>query len=214
MLLTGFEPFGGSSTNPSARVVELLARRHARAPLARGLRLHTLMLPVVGGTGPGSARAAIRRAIASCRPDAVICVGEAATRAAICVERVAANVRSYRMRDNRGASVNNAPVIRGATRRLRATAAHPGLVRAMQLSMRGRGCAVRTSDDAGRFLCNEVLFDCLHRARQGQLVGFIHVPQTPAQARQRGRCGGRPLPASESARAVLAALRWIASLSP
>lgn len=212
VLLTGFEPFGGSQVNPSARVVELVCEWHSRSPIAPGLGLTARTLPVAGGTGPGSARAAIRRAIASCRPDAVICVGEAASRSAICVEQLAFNLRNYRMRDNQGAVVRNAPVVRGAPRAIRSTAAQPGLVMAMRRAMRQRGCAVRLSNDAGRFLCNEVLFDCLHRARPGQLVGFIHVPQTPAQARQRGLCGGRPLPARESARAVLAALRWIASL--
>lgn len=212
VLLTGFEPFGESAVNPSQRVVELVSMRHARSPIARGMRLHVRTLPVVGGTGRGSARAAIRRAIAACRPDAVICVGEAASRSAICIEQVAFNVRNYRMRDNRGVSVRNAPVIKGAPRAIRASAAQPGLALAMRRAMQGRGCAVRTSQDAGRFLCNEVLFDCLHRARAGQVVGFIHVPQTPAQARRRGLCGGRPLPARESARAVIAALRWICSL--
>lgn len=211
VLITGFEPFGGSGTNPSAEVVRRLAEAHRCKPLARQLHLRVEVLPVVGGTAPGSARHALRRAIARHRPHTVICIGEAASRASICIERIAFNERSYRIADNSGTRASARPVVRGAPHSLRSTAAHAGLARAMRLAVRTSGAAVRWSDDAGRFLCNEILFDCLHRARGAYETVFIHVPQTPRQAHLRGRCGGRPLRAEASARAVRAAIRWIAS---
>jgi pyroglutamyl-peptidase len=211
VLITGFEPFGGSGTNPSAEIVRRLADLHRRKPVAAQLDLRTAVLPVVGGTAAGSARHALRRAIARHRPDTVICVGEAASRASICIERVAFNHRSYRIADNSGARVSARPVVRGAPRQLRSTAGHAGLARAMRLAVCDSGAAVRWSDDAGRFLCNEVLFDCLHRARGAYEAVFIHLPQTPAQARARGLCGGRPMRAALGARAIRAAICWIAS---
>lgn len=211
VLITGFEPFGGSGLNPSAEIVRRIVAAHGRNPLVAELDLRGEVLPVVGGTAPGSARHSLRRAIARHRPHAVICIGEAASRASICIERIAFNERSYRIADNSGTRASARPVVRGAPRSLRSTAAHAGLARAMRLAVRDFGAAVRWSDDAGRFLCNEVLFDCLHRARGTYEAVFIHVPQTPAQARTRGRCGGRPLRTAVSERAVRAAIRWIAS---
>ena len=211
MLITGFEPFGGSGINPSAEIVRRIVAAHGRHPLVTQLELRGEVLPVVGGTAPGSSRHSLRHAIARHRPHAVICVGEAASRASICIERIAFNERNYRIADNSGACASARPVVRGAPRSLRSTAAHEGLARAMRRAVRGCGAAVRWSDDAGRFLCNEILFDCLHRARGAYEAVFIHVPQTPAQARMRGLCGGHPLPTAVGERAVRAAIRWIAS---
>lgn len=210
VLITGFEPFGGSGANPSEQIVRRLLAQHERRPLAEGLALHGAVLPVIGGIAQGSARRALREAIARVRPHAVVCFGEAASRASICVERTAFNERTYRIADNSGRTASSSPVIRGAPATLHSTAAHPGLLRAMRDAVRTHGAAVRFSDDAGRFLCNEILFDCLHRARSAYESVFIHVPQTPAQARVRGNLGGTPLPASTSARAAAAAIRWIA----
>jgi pyroglutamyl-peptidase len=210
VLVTGFEAFGNSTTNPSESIVRRLEALHERRPLACGLSLHTTVLPVVGGIARGSARHALRIAIARCWPNAVVCFGEAASRSSICVERVAYNERAYRIADNGGARVVSAPVTRGAPASLRSTAIDAGMLRAMRDAVRSFGASVRMSDDAGRFLCNEVLFDCLHRARGAYAAVFIHVPQTPAQAQARGDCGGTPLPAAISARAAVAAVRWLA----
>jgi len=210
ILISGFEPFGNSASNPSEAIVRRLMALHAQRPLARGVALHAAVLPVVGGTAPGSARHALRSAIARHHPGTVVCFGEAASRASICVERTAFNERTYRIADNRGRAVSSSPVIRGAPSSLGSTAAHPAMLRAMRDAVRAHGVAVRMSDDAGRFLCNEVLFDCLHRARGVYEAVFIHVPQTPAQARVRGNCGGTPLPVATSVRAAAAAIRWLA----
>ena len=210
-MITGFEAFGGSSSNPSEEIVRRILSSHARRPLAAGLALHGEILPVVGGTAPGSARHALRRALRRHRPHAVLCIGEAASRTSICIERIAFNECTYRIADNSGVCATSKPVVRGAPASLRSTAAHPGLLREMRHAVRAHGASVRMSDDAGRFLCNEVLFECLHHARGAYEAAFIHVPQTPAQARRRGRLGGRPLRSAVSARAVSAAIRWIAS---
>lgn len=210
IVISGFEPFGGSGLNPSGDVVRRVMAAHAHRALSGGLALQGITLPVVGGVRPGSARHAIRVAIADFRPQAVICVGEASSRASICIERIAFNERSYRIADNSGSRITSAPVVRGAPKCLRSTAAHPGMLRAMRVAVRAHDATVRMSDDAGRFICNEVLFDCLHRARGAYEAVFIHVPQTPAQARTRGGCGGTPLPAAVSARAAIAAIRWLA----
>ena len=109
VLVTGFEPFGGSGTNPSAMAAERL-----RAMRIRGAEVRTAVLPVVGGTAAGSARAAVDGLVDAFVPDAVVHFGEAHLRGEVSVERVAVNLRDYRVADNAGVTVADEPVIAGA----------------------------------------------------------------------------------------------------
>ncbi len=55
VLLTGFEPFGGSQVNPSAQVVGRLARDGVP-----GVALHSAILPVDRQGGPATLLNAVR----------------------------------------------------------------------------------------------------------------------------------------------------------
>lgn len=66
ILVTGFEPFGGESTNPSMELVRALEAQIGPA------HIHTAILPV---TASGSLQAALQ-AIEEIGPDAVVCVGQ------------------------------------------------------------------------------------------------------------------------------------------
>ena len=109
VLVTGFEPFGGSPLNPSALVAERLSGERFRDAEVR-----TAVLPVVGGTGPGSARAALDALLDEVPADAVIHFGEAHLRSEVSVERVAVNLRDYAIADNAGGTVQDTPVVDGA----------------------------------------------------------------------------------------------------
>jgi pyrrolidone-carboxylate peptidase len=109
ILVTGFEPFGGSPVNPSAMAAESLA--HGRFP---GTEVRVLVLPVVGGTEPGSARAALDAMLEAFPADAAIHFGEAHVRGEVSVERVAVNLRDYRIADNSGAFAEDSPVVADA----------------------------------------------------------------------------------------------------
>jgi pyroglutamyl-peptidase len=62
VLLTGFEPFGGSQVNPSAQVVHTLARDGIP-----GVALHSAILPVDRQGGP----ATLLNAVRTLHPDAI-----------------------------------------------------------------------------------------------------------------------------------------------
>src|SRR6188768_2537302 len=100
LLLSGFEPFGGSRVNPSRDLVRRLARRRVA-----GWRVSTTILPVAGGRAPAKLIALIDRL----RPDAVIAFGEAGGSTSIAIERVAVNLRDYPFADNDGAIVREEP---------------------------------------------------------------------------------------------------------
>lgn len=194
ILVTGFEPFGDSAENPSAVLAgHLLAvGRHDAAIVGE-------VLPVVGGNRPGSARHALDRLIDVHRPAAVICLGEAHVRSEVSVERIAVNLRDYRIADNAGISAVDEPVVPGSPDAWFATLP----VAAMVASLRAGGIPAGRSLTAGTFLCNEVMFHALDRAQRegsGMLSGFVHLPQLESQHRLRP-VEARPIPLDELLRA-------------
>lgn len=196
ILLTGFEPFGGSGVNPSA----LLAERLAGTAVA-DVVIETMVLPVA--TIEAGNR--LDDAIDALRPRFVVCCGEDGGADRIRVERVAVNRRDFDA-DNRGVSCRGVPVVEGGPERLSATLPVEALVAASESA----GVAAGLSDSAGTYLCNEVMYRALHRGFAGLFApraGFIHVPRLPEQGAGRG--GSTPMPIArtiEGVRAMLAVL--------
>jgi len=210
ILLTGFEPFGGSAVNPSREAVLALAA--APPPDVREGRaaLETAILPVIGGAAPGSAAAVLAHALAAQRHDFVVCVGETGSRDMVCVERTAVNRRDYRIADNAGATVRDATVIDDAPAELASTLPVDALVDAV----RAAGVRADASTDAGRFLCNEIMFHAISLAHRGGLrgAGFVHVPRLPEQVREAAPHGGgrdRPAPIGMPLEQIVAALHAV-----
>ena len=171
VLLTGFEPFGGSQVNPSAQVVGRLARDGVP-----GVALHSAILPVDRQGGPATLLTAVR----ACQPDAILCLGEAARRPTISIERVALNLLDYRMADNSGHRAVDEPVVPDGPAAYFVTLP----VRAMLDAMRTAGIPAELSLSAGAFLCNQVTYELLHYLTTHQLdipAGFVHLPALPEQ---------------------------------
>ena len=171
LLLTGFEPFGGSGVNPSQQIVLALAQKGAA-----GVDLCTAILPVDRVGGPASALAAIEAQ----RPDAVLCLGQAARRPALSIERVAINLLDYAIADNAGNRVVDEPVVAGGPAAYFATLPLRRMLAAVQAAQ--TPCELSLS--AGAFLCNQVMYAVLHYLALHMpdvRAGFIHVPALPEQ---------------------------------
>lgn len=173
VLLTGFEPFGGQSVNPSWQAVQRLAETWDGPA-----RLVTLELPVDFRTaGP-----ALADAIESARPDVVVAVGQAGGRPDVTVERVAINVDDARISDNGGFSPVDEPVVAGGPAAYFATLP----VKACVAAMTEAGVPASVSQTAGTFVCNHVFYRVMHELETGPgpaaRGGFVHVPFTPEQA--------------------------------
>jgi len=179
VLLTGYEPFGGERVNPSARIVRALQRGAAPHP---ALRVKAAILPVDRRAMP----AALNRALAAHRPDLVLGVGQGTGRTSVDLESVAHNRIDFRgERDNGGNTAAGEPLHAGGPPRL--TSRLP--LRELAAELRGAGLPVRVSRDAGRHLCNALLFELL--ARHPRLPSaFVHVPLLPEQAARRRRSEG------------------------
>lgn len=171
ILLTGFEPFGGSDLNPSAMVVEALA-----ADPPPNVDLVTAVLAVVGE----EAGDRLVRIAEDERPDAIVMLGEATGRAGVTIEQVAINLRDYGMNDNVGNRVSNQPVVDAAPDAYFTTLPVEELVQAI----RAIGVPAARSLSAGAFLCNEISYRVLHAeaiAKRRTPAGFVHLPRVPEQ---------------------------------
>lgn len=195
ILLTGFEPFGGSAHNSAADVVSEIALRAAAGVLLTQQE-HDDAVDVSALTLPVEFEAAghmLTTALEQQRPDVVICVGLAAGTGALRLERVGLNMRDARIPDNAGAQPLDQPIVAGAPSAyfstLRLKAAHQRILAAQ--------IPVSLSLSAGTFVCNEVLYTLLHHISTGELpisAGFVHVPDL------RGR--DAPLSLAQAADAV------------
>jgi pyroglutamyl-peptidase len=203
LLVSGFEPFGGDSVNPSELVAAAL---HGSVLEAAGRRARVVAqrLPCAFA----EARVRLDTAIAECRPVAVLSLGLAAGRAGLSPERVAINLMDARIADNHGAQPRDQPVVPGGP------AAYFGTLpaKAMVAAMRAAGAPAELSLSAGSFVCNELFYGLMHqlatRGPAGCRGGFMHLPLLPAQAA--GPAGLRPSVALDvQVAAVAAALRAV-----
>lgn len=193
ILLTGFEPFGDASINPSWEAVQYVSERW------NGLaRLHAARLPVEFEEGAERLRAMVELL----RPDIVVATGLAAGRATVTPEVIAINRIDARIPDNSGAQPYDAPVVSGGPDGLFSTLP----VKAMVAAMREAGVPATLSYSAGTFVCNSTfyaLMDMIRRQERPMIGGFIHVPAMP----QSGPGGDLPTMSVETtARGLEAAL--------
>ena len=174
ILVTGFEPFGGESRNPSAEVVNAQPDRIAGADIVK------LILPVERFECVLRVEEAVRQHF----PRVVLSIGQAGGRAAVTVEQMAVNLEDYSMPDNGGNQPVDVPV------RADGPAAYFSTlpVKAMVQAMKQAGVPASVSNTAGTFVCNDLMYRLLdHLTMQGREIpaGFIHIPATPAQAAER-----------------------------
>ena len=168
LLITGFDPFGGATVNPSWEAV-------SRLPDAVGhYRLTKLQIPTVFGLAADTVLAAAQDG-----PDMILCVGQAGGRDAVTPERIAVNMASASIPDNAGNQPVEAPILPGGPDGIFSTVP----VAAMAAAITAAGLPGKISNTAGTFVCNDTLYRLLtHYAGTGTRVGFIHVPLLPHQA--------------------------------
>ena len=169
LLITGFDPFGGESINPSWEAVSRLPQTIGQYQLTK------LQIPTVFG----EAARVVLDTSAQLQPHVIICVGQAGGRRGITPEVIGINLREASIPDNAGFTPVNTPVIPGGPDGLFATVP----VREMVAALRRAEIPAALSYSAGAFVCNDVLYTLLHHFRDSStLVGFIHVPFLPQQA--------------------------------
>ena len=181
VLLTGFEPFGGESVNPSWEIARALDGWECEGHVVRAARLSCVF---------GEALRELDAALEAHSPALVVCLGQAGGRPEISIERVAINVDDARIPDNRGRQpVDDAIEADGPAAYFSTLP-----IKALAHDARAAGVAASVSNTAGTFVCNHVFYALMHRLATRPVLGrarggFIHVPYTPEQA------AGRDVPA-------------------
>lgn len=189
LLITGFEPFGGETVNPSWEAVRLLPEELG------DYRLTKLQIPTVFGRAAGTVLETAR----TLHPDVILCIGQAGGRSGVTPEVVGINLREARIPDNAGNQPENVPVVQDAPTAYFSTVP----VRAMVEAIRDAGVPAALSYSAGAFVCNDVLFSLLHHYCETETrVGFVHVPFLPEQAKE----AVPSLPLADIVRALTAAI--------
>ena len=173
VLVTGFDPFGGETLNPSWMAVQCLHGRQIG-----GHRIVGAQLPTVFGDALDAQEALLLRH----RPALAICTGQAGGRAALSLERVAINVDDARIPDNAGAQPVDTPVVAGGPAAYFTTLP----IKAMLSALLDQGINAEVSQAAGTFVCNHVFYGLMHAlATRAELRhtrgGLIHVPWLPQQ---------------------------------
>lgn len=169
ILLSGFEPFGGASVNASEQIVRQLDGRRLA-----GHVIHGIVLPCEFRRAPD----VLRKGLQKTRPAWVVCLGQAAGRREIAVERIAHNLDDAVIPDNAGEQPVDRSIIRSGAAAYWSTLP----VRAIVAAVSQQRIPVALSMSAGGFVCNHVFYALMHalRSRRGVRGGFIHVPAMPS----------------------------------
>ena len=187
VLLTGFEPFGKASLNPSGEIVKQIS----------GENIVTAILPVAYEQSAKALLALIEQH----KPDVVISLGQAEGRTQITPERIAINLDDARLADNQGVMRNDVPIRVGGPVAYESTLPIKEFVEAIKAIE----VPAAVSLSAGAFLCNHIFYVAQNKFAGTQVrSGFVHVPLMDEQA---GEFPGLPtMPLDQMVKAVRAML--------
>jgi pyroglutamyl-peptidase len=160
-LVTAFEPFDGATVNGSLEAARLWAGRDPSLALVE--------LPVTAGLAEERAF----RALEETRPELYLALGEAPPRPwEVRLEGLYVNLDDFRIPDNGGNQHRGTPICAGGA------AVHYSTVdvRAIAEELQGKvPTPVRTSGDAGRFLCNRLGYAVANWGSATRFC-FVHLP--------------------------------------
>ena len=165
VLLTGFEPFGTATSNPSGEIVKQIS----------GDNIVTAILPVAYAQSGER----LLQLIAEHNPDVVICLGQAEGRTQITPEKVAINLDDARLADNEGVLRNDMKIIDAGPDGYFSTLPVNEIVEAIK----AKGVPAAVSLSAGTFLCNHVFYVAQNKFAGTKVrSGFVHLPLMDSQA--------------------------------
>lgn len=170
ILVSGFDPFGGESINPSIEAVKRLPDS------INGVEIIKLEIPTVVGKSIDVLTHAVEKHL----PDVVLSVGQAGGRSDITVERIAINIDDCRIKDNEGNQPIDEPIVIDGPDAYFLTLPIKSIVSNLQ----SQGIPASVSNSAGTFICNHVAYGMAHLAKTkytNMKTGFIHIPFIPEQ---------------------------------
>lgn len=198
ILITGFEPFGKDTVNPSWEAVSILPDQTEYAVIARR------KMPVEYDR----VALLLEQAIREEQPDVVICIGQAGGRAEMTPEMVAINIKDARIADNAGVLCSGEAICEDGPAAYFATVP----VKRIAAAMREAGVPASVSYTAGTYVCNNIMYHLMHmlKLRYPHIKGgFIHIPFACGQVLTRP-VGTPSLPLELMAKGLEAAMDAVA----
>jgi pyroglutamyl-peptidase len=172
VLISGFEPFGGSDLNSSQLVLEAISKESLS-----GLELSAVILPVEFGK---TARVLLSK-VNDFNPDIIISFGQAEGRKAITPEKIAINLDSARIPDNAGELRVNKVIVEAGADGYFSTLP----IEKMVAAVKECGLESEISLSAGAFLCNHIFYHLQHQLLEREVKsGFVHLPLVNEQIAQ------------------------------
>ena len=167
VLLTGFEPFGKATLNPSGEIVKQISDDN----------VVTAILPVAYTQSAEALLALIEHH----KPDVVISLGQAEGRTHITPEKIAINLDDARLADNEGVTRIDEPILLGGPVAYESTLPIKEFVTAINAA----GIPAAVSLSAGAFLCNHIFYVAQDALKSTKVrSGFVHVPLMDEQAEE------------------------------
>lgn len=185
-IITGFDAFGQSKTNPSELVVETFPDilkttpdEDHKKPLE--LNVQKVYLETQGHKAWKALKQKLdqtRKELDAAKSDAaiiLIMLGLAQNAAGLQLERFAINLRDYRIKDNSGEQIEDKPISDKGPDLLRTI--HD--LRPIRDYVRLAGYPCLISNHAGTFICNEIYYHALHYQQKHDRIAaclFVHMP--------------------------------------
>ena len=160
ILITGFEPFGGSPTNITQDVLSALPRYIGKAEVIKQC------LPVSFERAP----IALREIITEHNPDMLLLLGQCPVGENIRLERFAINMMDSHKADNDGYCPSEEQIYPDAPLAYRTTF-H---IKTIANHLQEEQLPVAISNSAGLYVCNRVYYEALYLQ---QKAIFIHIPK-------------------------------------
>lgn len=196
ILITGFDPFGKDTINPSIEAVKLLPDKIKHAELFK------LEIP----TKFYKSAEIVQETIEQVNPDYVLHIGQAGGRTELTPERIAINMDDASIADNAGFQPIDEPIqLEGETAYFSTLP-----LKAMVQYMKKEDVLASISNTAGTFVCNHIMYQTLHFVQKEYphiKAGFIHIPFLPEQVTSRPEVASMPL--EDIVRGITAALKAI-----
>ena len=175
ILVTAFEPFGGSARNSSLDTLRSLPDRIGDAEIVKA------QIPVEY-EGAGRTLAALLGREEGIR--AVVCLGQAEGRGSITPEMIAVNMRNGSIPDNAGKLCSFEPCEPGGPDGIFASLPVPRIVGRLT----EKKIPASVSFTAGAYVCNSLMYAALrHTESRGIPAGFIHLPLSSEIALEEGK---------------------------
>ncbi|MEM1550095.1 MAG: pyroglutamyl-peptidase I [Candidatus Methanomethylicia archaeon] len=183
IVLTGFEPYGEESYNPSGDIVKKFNGLNFM-----GEEIVGVVLPVSFAKVKGL----LENLVLNYKPRILLSLGLAPRASCVRVERIAINIMDSGP-DNDGYKPVDEPIIAGGPTAFFSTLP----IKAIVKRMLDLGIPAYISNSAGTFLCNCVMYLGLYfmdKFNVNGKAGFIHIPYTIEQASSKLKTGVRGEP--------------------